>query len=295
MPKTWSRILKILSISLFSILVVLLVLVNVLAKNLIQEESDMQAALNASGQKLPIHINTMEIDTLGTIRYARIGADTLPLLILIHGSPGDLNAFDSWFADTLLTQKYQLLAYDRPGFGMSQLNMQSALEVQSLCVSTIMNSIEAPSYYLLGHSYGGAVVLASMLEEEEHIAHSIIVAGSVDPALEPREWWRPIISSKLVSWTLPRMLNSSNQEIEYLYEELLLMEKRLVSGVSSPLTVFQGKADKLVPAGNADYLKTKIPNCETVWFEEEGHFILWTKQDVIVDHLMKLEKGLNYE
>ena len=108
MPKTWSRILKILSISLFSILVVLLVLVNVLAENLIQEESDMLAALNASGQELPIQTNTIEIDSLGSIRYAHLGADTLPLLILIHGSPGDLNAFDSWFADTLLTQKYQL-------------------------------------------------------------------------------------------------------------------------------------------------------------------------------------------
>lgn len=291
MPKTWSRILKILSISLFSILVILLVLINVLAKNLVREASDMQTTLNALGQDLSIQINTMEIDTLGSIRYARLGADTLPLLILIHGSPGDLNAFDSWFADTLLTQKYQLLAYDRPGFGISQMNMQNALKVQSLCVSTIINTIEAPAYYLLGHSYGGAVVLASMLEEDERIAHSIIVAGSVDPTLEPREWWRPIISSKLVSWTLPRMLNSSNQEIEYLYEELLLMERRLESGVSSPLTVFQGTVDKLVPAGNADYLKAKILNCESVFFEEEGHFILWTKQDVIVDHLIKLDKG----
>ena len=71
MPKTWSRIIKILSISLFSILVALLVLVNVLAKKLVQEESDMQAALNASGQELSIQTNTMEIDSLGSIRYAR--------------------------------------------------------------------------------------------------------------------------------------------------------------------------------------------------------------------------------
>ena len=58
--------------------------------------------------------------------------------------------------------------------------------------------------------------------------------------------------------------------------------------IDLPLTVFQGLEDKLVPAGNADYLNQKIASSKTVWFEEEGHFILWSKQAEIVDYLINL-------
>lgn len=288
MKKPWKRTLKIISLGLFALMVVLLILINVLAKQLIKEEAEMQSGLREMGQHLPIRTDYLEVENYGKIRYAHLGIDTLPLLILVHGSPGDLNAFDSWFADTLLTLRYQLIAYDRPGFGSSQMGVQKKLGVQRRCVSAILDHIKAPSYYILGHSYGGAVVLSSLLEERGTIEHSIIVAGSVDPELEPREWWRPIISSRLVSWTLPRMLLSSNQEIEALYDELLLLQKGMDTDLDLPLTVFQGLEDKLVPAANADYLNQKIAGSKTVWFEDEGHFILWSKQTAIVDHLINL-------
>lgn len=288
MEKPWKRALKIISLGLFALIVVLLILVNILAKQLIKDEAEMQETLIEIGQRNPIHTDFLNIEDYGKIRYAHIGVDTLPLLVLIHGSPGDLNAFDSWFADTLLTSRYQLLAYDRPGFGLSQMDVQKKLDVQKHCVSAILDHIKAPSYFILGHSYGGAVVLSSMLGERETIEHSIIVAGSVDPELEPREWWRPIISSDLVSWALPRMLRSSNQEIEALYDELVLLERGMDTAMDLPLTVFQGLEDKLVPAANADYLNHKIPGSETVWFEDEGHFILWSKQADIVDYLINL-------
>jgi pimeloyl-ACP methyl ester carboxylesterase len=288
MEKPWKRALKIISLGLFALIVVLLILINILAKQLIKDEAEMQETLTEIGQRHPIQTDFLNIEDYGKIRYAHIGVDTLPLLVLIHGSPGDLNAFDSWFADTLLTSRYQLIAYDRPGFGLSQMDVQKKLDVQKHCVSAILDHIKAPSYFILGHSYGGAVVLSSMLEERETIEHSIIVAGSVDPELEPREWWRPIISSDLVSWTLPRMLRSSNQEIEALYDELILLERSMNTAMDLPLTVFQGLEDKLVPAANADYLNHKIPGSETVWFEDEGHFILWSKQADIVDYLINL-------
>ena len=186
MEKPWKRALKIISLGLFALIVVLLILVNILAKQLIKDEAEMQETLIEIGQRNPIHTDFLNIEDYGKIRYAHIGVDTLPLLVLIHGSPGDLNAFDSWFADTLLTSRYQLLAYDRPGFGLSQMGVQRKLDVQRRCVSAILDHIKAPSYFILGHSYGGAVVLSSMLGERETLEHSIIVAGSVDPDLEPR-------------------------------------------------------------------------------------------------------------
>jgi hypothetical protein len=49
----------------------------------------------------------------------------------------------------------------------------------------------------------------------------IIVAGSVDPELEPDEtWFRAPLSTPFLSWILPRSFRVSNEEIYQLKPEL---------------------------------------------------------------------------
>ncbi len=53
------------------------------------------------------------------IHYAAIGADTLPTVLFIHGSPGSWDAFIGFFADSTLYTRARLISVDRPGFGKS--------------------------------------------------------------------------------------------------------------------------------------------------------------------------------
>ena len=62
----------------------------------------------------------------GRVHYARLQApntvaDSLPIALFIHGSPGAWDAFISFFTDSTLYTTYQLISVDRPGFGKSNL------------------------------------------------------------------------------------------------------------------------------------------------------------------------------
>jgi pimeloyl-ACP methyl ester carboxylesterase len=79
----------------------------------------------------------------------------------------------------------------------------------------------------------------------------IIVAGSIDPELEPDEtWFRAPLATPFLSWILPRSLRASNEEIYHLKPEL---QKLLPywKDVRCPVIVIQGQKDSLVPKENA--------------------------------------------
>jgi hypothetical protein len=46
-------------------------------------------------------------------------SDTLPWVLFAHGSPGASDAFIEYLADTVLTRHFNLIAFDRAGFGYS--------------------------------------------------------------------------------------------------------------------------------------------------------------------------------
>ena len=56
---------------------------------------------------------------LRRIRYVSIGADSLPVTILLHGSPSTAYRFRAWFRDSTIYKKTRLVAIDRPGSGRS--------------------------------------------------------------------------------------------------------------------------------------------------------------------------------
>ena len=55
----------------------------------------------------------------GEIYVVQIGDKTLPTLLLIHGSPGDWTAWKELILSTNLTDRYQLIIPDRPGYQYS--------------------------------------------------------------------------------------------------------------------------------------------------------------------------------
>ncbi len=68
------------------------------------------------------------------------------------------------------------------------------------------------------------------------------------------------------------------------------MEKGWPS-ITTPTTIIQGMDDKLVPMGNATFAKNAMrnnPNVTVIMLENENHFILWTKKDLIKKELLKM-------
>jgi pimeloyl-ACP methyl ester carboxylesterase len=67
-----------------------------------------------------ISLTTADFVANGTVlHYAKTGADTLPTLFFVHGSPGSWIKFGKYLMDTDLLKKYRMISIDRPGFGYS--------------------------------------------------------------------------------------------------------------------------------------------------------------------------------
>lgn len=222
-----------------------------------------------------------------SIHYTLSGKDSLkPLIMFVHGSPGSSSNFLYYAQDSVMLSHYQILLVDRPGFGYSDFgNSVPSIEEQALILSEVLSHFKAPKKILAGHSLGGPIICRMAMDTSLQLDALLVIAGSVDPELEPKEPWRKPLDSKLLKWMLPRSFRVSNQEILPAKEEL----KRMQAGwknIKVPITVLQGEKDKLVPHGNADYIKKMAVNSAEVKllkFKDKNHFIPFTDEDLVVE------------
>lgn len=226
-----------------------------------------------------------------TIHYTHVGDENLPLVVLLHGSPGSSSAYLDYLADTSLTQKVQLVAVDRPGFGYSDYGkVEPSLEQQSLAIKPILEKYRKEKAILVGHSFGGPLIARMAMDYPQLIDGLVMVAASIDPDLEPKEWWRKPADWPLVRWLLPKSIVVCNQEIMPLDVELRKMMP-LWEKITAATVVLQGEKDDLVPMENAHFAKKMLTNSKAVdiqILEGENHFILWSKQELIKKTIVDL-------
>jgi pimeloyl-ACP methyl ester carboxylesterase len=224
-----------------------------------------------------------------SIHYASLGADTLPMVVFVHGSPGSWDAFIGFFKDSLLLDKARLISVDRPGFGKSNLGKpQRSLKAQAAALVPILEmSRSATRPILVGHSLGGPLIARLAMDYPQLVGSLILVAPSVDPALEPKEWYRKVGDFLLVRPLLPAEIDVSNQEILPLKGELTRMLPSWKT-LTLPITVIQGEKDQLVPAANADFVKRSAVNASVrvVMIPGMNHFIPWNRPDVIQEAIL---------
>jgi pimeloyl-ACP methyl ester carboxylesterase len=231
------------------------------------------------------------------IHYAEIGPDSLPLVVFVHGSPGSWTAFIDFFKDSTLYNHAHLLSVDRLGFGKSGLGkVEVSMHKQAQSIADVINAV-APdsSAILVGHSLGGPVIARTAMDYPGQVRSLIVVAGSIDPDLEKKEWFRPIIGSFPIRNLLPVDLDVSNREIRPLRGELIQMLP-LWTNIRVPVTVIQGEEDDLVPPGNAAFAKRMLVNAKlnVQMIPEMNHFIPWRRPDLIRDAVLEqLRKTAN--
>jgi pimeloyl-ACP methyl ester carboxylesterase len=225
------------------------------------------------------------------INYVTAGSDSLPLVLFVHGSPGSLDAFIHFLADTTLLKKTQMISVDRPGFGESNFGYaEPSLEKQVQELKPILERHKnGRPVYLVGHSLGGPIIARMAMDYPDLIDGLVFVAASIDPELEPDEWFRAPLATPFLKWLLPRSIRASNDEI-YQLEPQLNQMLPLWSKITCPSIFIQGKEDDLVAPGNAEFAKKMLVNapCELVVVDSMNHFVPWTRPYLIRDAILKL-------
>ncbi len=99
-------------------------------------------------------------------------------ILLIHGASSTVSVFEPTVAP-LLSPSHRLVAYDRPGMGLSKDRPQDAhtLKVQADVAAGVIGAMDMNRPIVIGHSFGGAVALRLALDHPEKVSGLILIGA----------------------------------------------------------------------------------------------------------------------
>ena len=243
-------------------------------------------------------------------------------VVLIHGNPGSYQDYTLAVIERL-SQSYYVVAFDRPGHGYSerQDSVHTTVEVQARIIRDALDKLGIKKPVLVGHSWGGSLVLAAAVAYEKDLAGIVLLAPAAYPTVS-REWWSllphvPLIGNLVVNRLTPflgrAMVRKSLQEAydpqdvqeDYVEQSLELWiqpdhiracaydERTLgasLTGLSKhyrdievPVVIVTGSADRLLnPEEHAYPLHKAIKNSKLVVLPETGHQLPQTRPEAVV-------------
>jgi len=196
-------------------------------------------------------------------------------LILVHGTPGAASEWADFLLDPIAN--LQVVALDRPGFGHSgPEGAVTSLQAQAAAVAALLPTSGAPAI-LLGHSMGGPIVARVAAEHPDRVAAVVLLAASLDPALESIHPMQRVGAWAPVRALLSRTMRNANAELMALKPELEDLAP-LLPRISARVVIMHGTADDLVPVANVAYMQAHLTGARcvrTVLLDGRNHFLPW--------------------
>ncbi len=239
-----------------------------------------------------VSANFLNVEVRGiSVHYVKTGNDSLPTLFFVHGSPGSWDAFKIYMMDSLLLQHFRLISVDRPGFGYSNFGSAYRLAGQADMINSVVEKEDNHKpVHLIGHSIGAPVIVQMAQNHPDKFASLVLLAGSISPDHEPREYWRYLFMYTPLRLLMPGAFKPSNNEILYFKKDLFSIDTGYAA-LKMPVTFIHGDADKFVTVKNVDYGRLKLAGnaqVKVIIIKGAGHFIPWEYFDTIKGHLLSL-------
>lgn len=160
---------------LLGIIIVLVVVIGVLAVVIAQDSSDTlpaEAFADPDGQFI-------DVDGI-TLYVLDRGEPTDPAVLLLHGFGGSTFTWRHNI-DFLVDAGYRVVAFDRPPYGLAdkRTTIDYTTETYIRVTAGLMDALEIDRATLVGHSAGGAVIAAFVLEHPERVDALAFIAGAV--------------------------------------------------------------------------------------------------------------------
>lgn len=146
---------------------------------------------------------------VGGIRLHYVEAGSGPAIVLVHGASSNLNEFTHSLMPRLAAH-HRVIAFDRPGYGYSERPGAAAgwLDPGKLA-GLLLDAAEqlgAERPLLVGHSWGGAVVMAALVHHPDRIAGGVMLSGVAGHWAGPLGWTYQLgdlpVLGPLFAWTL---------------------------------------------------------------------------------------------
>jgi pimeloyl-ACP methyl ester carboxylesterase len=111
-----------------------------------------------------------------------------PAVLLIHGSLGDTADWDAWV--DMLKQKYRVVRFDLPGFGLSGeiANGNYAIDHSLALVDGLMDTLGTGRFAIVGVSYGGPVAFRYAATRASRVTALVIMnSAGIEAGKQPTD------------------------------------------------------------------------------------------------------------
>ena len=255
-----------------------------------------------------------------TLNYVSAGSGRP--VVLIHGNPGSYEDYTLAVVERL-AQSYYVVAFDRPGHGYSERSnsLDTTVEVQALIIRDALQKLALEQPVLVGHSWGGSLVLAAAVAYGKDLAGVVLLAPAAYPSVSI-EWWSllphiPLVGNIVVNTLTPLLGRAvvrkslkqayAPQDVQKDYAERSLdlwmkpdhiracaYDERTLGAsltvlsehyrdIEMPVVIVTGSADRLLnPEEHAYPLHKTIRNSKLVVLPETGHQLPQTRPDAVI-------------
>ena len=255
--------------------------------------------MNASQTSIRPQLRT--IDGL-KIRCADSGGAGKPVLLLTSPWPESIYAFAPMWAT--LAERARLFAVDLPGFGASERRVD-LLSPQAMgeFLARLIAEADLGRPHVVGPDVGTAAALFAASGHPQRIASLVIGTGGaavpIDLGEPLRSWvldpdldkYRQIDPKVIVDAAVSTIAGGIPDDVhaDYVasyagdrfvesmryvrrYPEELPALAELLSRIMTPVTIINGRHDRVVPLSNAEFLTERLPNgrLEVI---DAGHFV----------------------
>ena len=268
-------------------------------------------------QTLDVHFRT--VNGL-RIRYADTGATGEATLLLTSPWPESVYAFAPMWAT--LAEHARLFAIDLPGFGASERrdDLLSPRAMGEFLAEVIVEA-DLGWPHIVAPDVGTSAALFAAAAHPNRIASLIVGEGGVSVPIdlgEPlRSWvldpdldkYRNVDPRAIVNVSMETIAGGVPDDIraDYLacydgnrffesmryvrrYPEELPELAELLSGIAMPVTIINGRHDRVVPVANAEFLDERLPNSRVVLIDA-GHFVWEEKPAEYASIILDSVKG----
>jgi pimeloyl-ACP methyl ester carboxylesterase/membrane protein DedA with SNARE-associated domain len=227
-------------------------------------------------------------------------------VILVHGSPGDGEAFEG--LGPLLTAGYHVVAPDLPGFGGSSTSVPDySIRAHARYLLQLLDSLHLTDAHLVGFSMGGGVVEEMARQAPGRVRSLTLLSGigvqesellgdyylnHAIHGLQLGALWLLREGTPHFGWLDDAMLSVNYARNFYDTDQRPL--RGVLSHWNGPLLILHGLTDPLVPIEAAREHARIVPQAEVVLFPGD-HFMTFMHPEVLAgplhDYLRKVDRG----
>jgi len=236
------------------------------------------------------------------IRYADTGGSKEPVVLLTSPWPESVHAFAPIW--NTLAQHARLFAIDLPGFGASERrdDLMSPRGMGGFLAELIAEA-DLGKAHIVAPDVGTSAALFAATAHPERIASVIVGTGGaavpIDLGEPLRSWvldpdlekYRRMDPRAIVNTAVDTIAGgiSDDSRADYLdcydgdrfaesmayvrrYPQELPELAELLRQIATPVTIINGRHDRVVPVANAEFLHARLPNSRLVIIDA-GHFV----------------------